>query len=287
MNTHRRWVRAFLLFSCHGAVSLRRERTNTTQIWCIVPLLKSRLHKDNTMIIEQDRQKARKLLAFKCQHSAGSSIAVCRSCTEPMLWREIAATREAEAALDEEMKGNEGRCGCWFTDGKWTTKCLAHSTIEKDRDEAHRKLADATRFCSGEFPCEASTMAASLEVQLSEARGERDDAKAVCEEACGSRNLRETAFARVLILRQALEQVNTTKSHFSCGCRKLEHVQVIADKALAATPNTAQVVEDIRLLLMIETDGVRADLAIAAADRLRKQFSKPEKPKEDSCPKED
>lgn len=65
-----------------------------------------------------------------------------------------------------------------------------HDGCHAERDElreraeaAERKLADATAYCSGEFPCEASTAAASLELQLRnvesaliEAERERDEA---------------------------------------------------------------------------------------------------------------
>ena len=45
---------------------------------------------------------------------------------------------------------------------------------------AEAKLHDATRFCSGEFPCEASTAAASLEKELHAAERERDEAREEC-----------------------------------------------------------------------------------------------------------
>jgi hypothetical protein len=42
-------------------------------------------------------------------------------------------------------------------------------------EQAEAKFADSTKFCSGEFPCEASTTAASLERQLHDAEAERDE----------------------------------------------------------------------------------------------------------------
>lgn len=43
-------------------------------------------------------------------------------------------------------------------------------------DDVIRERGDDTRFCSGEYPCEASTAAASLERERNDARDERDAA---------------------------------------------------------------------------------------------------------------
>ena len=66
------------------------------------------------------------------------------------------------------------------------------------------KQDDATRFCSGEFPCEASTAAASLE-------RERNDLE-----------------AQVVVLRAALERIQDS-SH---GSSWIEEVIAIALEAL-------------------------------------------------------
>ena len=59
----------------------------------------------------------------------------------------------------------------------WMDAVVAKSNAERERDAARAEcqrlrehLADATRFCSGEFPCEASTSAASLERERNELR---------------------------------------------------------------------------------------------------------------------
>lgn len=73
---------------------------------------------------------------------------------------------------------------------------LAIEDIEECNKELEKKLADSTAYCSGEFPCEASTAAAHMEQQIEELE------TSLCSECSTLRDRHEAELATLCTARE-------------------------------------------------------------------------------------
>src|SRR5688572_1496554 len=104
------------------------------------------------------------------------------------------AERQRAEALQAELRVTRGMLWntCADREDAWAKLRPCDERIaaaEQRAAEAERKFADATKFCNGEWPCEASTSAASFEFHMLNAEAERDALQAQVRE------LREAAQA--------------------------------------------------------------------------------------------
>ena len=110
-----------------------------------------------------------------------------------------------------------------------------------EKARASVEASDAIAYCSGEFPCEASTAAASLEHELCDLRTYAQE----CEAAC-------------VVPREALEEIARGRGQYSLdplehAANTIEDMKALATTALAATAG-AELAAAVRALLEVGVD---------------------------------